>query len=43
MLRRTGAEHRSALVVNLASIVGKSPHPMLSVYSATKAAVINYR
>jgi short-subunit dehydrogenase len=28
--------------VNLASIAGKSPQPWLSVYSATKAAVIAY-
>jgi NAD(P)-dependent dehydrogenase (short-subunit alcohol dehydrogenase family) len=42
MLRKAGAEHRNALVVNLASIAGKSPAPWLSVYSATKAAVIAY-
>jgi short-subunit dehydrogenase len=42
MLRAAGAEHRSALVVNLASIAGKSPQPWLSVYSATKAAVVGY-
>lgn len=42
MLRAAGAEHRSALVVNLASIAGKSPQAWLSVYSATKAAVIAY-
>ena len=42
MLRAAGAEHRSALVVNLASIAGKSPSAWLSVYSATKAAVIAY-
>jgi short-subunit dehydrogenase len=42
MLRAAGAEHRSALVVNLASIAGKSPQPWLSVYSATKAAVAAY-
>jgi short-subunit dehydrogenase len=42
LLRATGAEHRGALVVNLASIAGKSPQPWLSVYSATKAAVIAY-
>ena len=42
MLRAAGAEHKSALVVNLASIAGKSPQPWLSVYSATKAAVIAY-
>jgi short-subunit dehydrogenase len=42
MLRAAGAEHRNALVVNLASIAGKSPSPWLSVYGATKAAVIAY-
>jgi short-subunit dehydrogenase len=42
MLRAAGAEHRNALVVNLASIAGKSPQPWLSVYSATKAAVVAY-
>ena len=42
MLRAAGAEHGSALVVNLASLAGKSPTPWLSVYSATKAAVVAY-
>jgi NAD(P)-dependent dehydrogenase (short-subunit alcohol dehydrogenase family) len=42
MLRAAGAEHRSALVVNLSSISGKSGQPWLSVYSATKAAVVAY-
>jgi short-subunit dehydrogenase len=42
LLRQAGAEHQSAQVVNLASIAGKSPQPWLSVYSATKAAVIAY-
>jgi short-subunit dehydrogenase len=42
LLRAAGSEHKSALVVNLASIAGKSPQPWLSVYSATKAAVIAY-
>jgi NAD(P)-dependent dehydrogenase (short-subunit alcohol dehydrogenase family) len=42
MLKAAGAEHRGALVVNLASIAGKSPQPWLSVYSATKAAVLAY-
>lgn len=42
MLRAAGGEHRRALVVNLASIAGKSPQPWLSVYSATKAAVVSY-
>ena len=42
LLRAAGAEHRNAIVVNLASIAGKSPQPWLSVYSATKAAVAAY-
>lgn len=42
LLRAAGAEHRSALVVNLSSISGKSGQPWLSVYSATKAAVIGF-
>jgi NAD(P)-dependent dehydrogenase (short-subunit alcohol dehydrogenase family) len=42
LLRAAGTEHRGALVVNLASIAGKSPQPWLSVYSATKAAVIGF-
>jgi NAD(P)-dependent dehydrogenase (short-subunit alcohol dehydrogenase family) len=42
LLREAGAEHRKALVVNTASIAGKSGQPWLSVYSATKAAVIGF-
>jgi short-subunit dehydrogenase len=42
LLRSAGAEHRGALVVNMASMAGKSPQPWLSVYSATKAAVVAY-
>jgi NAD(P)-dependent dehydrogenase (short-subunit alcohol dehydrogenase family) len=42
LLRAAGAEHKQALVVNLASLGGKSPKGWLSVYSATKAAVIAY-
>lgn len=42
MLREAGAEHRKALIVNTASIAGKSPQPWISVYSATKAAVIGW-
>ena len=42
LLRAAGAEHGSAHVVNLASLAGKSPQPWLSVYSATKAAVVAY-
>jgi short-subunit dehydrogenase len=42
LLRAAGREHRSALVVNVASMAGKHPQPFMSVYSATKAAVIAY-
>jgi NAD(P)-dependent dehydrogenase (short-subunit alcohol dehydrogenase family) len=42
MLRAAGAEHRNALVVNMASIAGKSGQAWLSVYSATKAGVVGY-
>jgi NAD(P)-dependent dehydrogenase (short-subunit alcohol dehydrogenase family) len=42
LLRAAGAEHRCALVVNTASISGKSGEPWLSVYSATKAAVVGF-
>jgi NAD(P)-dependent dehydrogenase (short-subunit alcohol dehydrogenase family) len=42
LLRAAGAEHRNALVVNTSSISGKSGEPWLSVYSATKAAVVGF-
>jgi NAD(P)-dependent dehydrogenase (short-subunit alcohol dehydrogenase family) len=42
LLRAAGAEHRNALIINTASISGKSGQPWLSVYSATKAAVIGW-
>jgi NAD(P)-dependent dehydrogenase (short-subunit alcohol dehydrogenase family) len=42
LLRAAGADHGSALVVNTSSISGKSGRPWLSVYSATKAAVIAF-
>jgi NAD(P)-dependent dehydrogenase (short-subunit alcohol dehydrogenase family) len=42
LLRAAGAEHRNALVVNLSSISGKFGEPWLSVYSATKAAVVGF-
>jgi NAD(P)-dependent dehydrogenase (short-subunit alcohol dehydrogenase family) len=42
MLREAGAEHGKALIVNTASIAGKAGQPWLSVYSATKAAVIGF-
>jgi NAD(P)-dependent dehydrogenase (short-subunit alcohol dehydrogenase family) len=42
MLRAAGAEHRSALVVNTASISAKRGQPWLSVYSATKAGMVAF-
>jgi NAD(P)-dependent dehydrogenase (short-subunit alcohol dehydrogenase family) len=42
LLRAAGAEHRNALVINLSSLSGKSGQPWLSVYSATKAALIGF-
>jgi NAD(P)-dependent dehydrogenase (short-subunit alcohol dehydrogenase family) len=42
MLREAGAEHGKALIVNTASVSGKSGQAWLSVYSATKAAVIGF-
>jgi NAD(P)-dependent dehydrogenase (short-subunit alcohol dehydrogenase family) len=42
LLRAAGAEHRNALVVNTASIAGKSGQPWVSVYSATKFAVVGW-
>jgi len=42
LLRAAGAEHKRALVVNTSSISGKRGQPWLSVYSATKAAVVGF-
>jgi NAD(P)-dependent dehydrogenase (short-subunit alcohol dehydrogenase family) len=42
LLSAAGAEHRNALVVNMSSISGKQGQAWLSVYSATKAAVIGW-
>jgi NAD(P)-dependent dehydrogenase (short-subunit alcohol dehydrogenase family) len=42
MLREAGAEHGKALIVNTASIAGKSGQAWISVYSATKAAVVGF-
>jgi NAD(P)-dependent dehydrogenase (short-subunit alcohol dehydrogenase family) len=42
LLRQAGAEHGHALVINMASIAGKSPQPWLSVYSAAKAGAVAY-
>jgi NAD(P)-dependent dehydrogenase (short-subunit alcohol dehydrogenase family) len=40
MLKEAGGEHRRALVVNTASIAGKSGQAGLATYSATKFAVV---
>jgi NAD(P)-dependent dehydrogenase (short-subunit alcohol dehydrogenase family) len=42
LLRVAGAEHGNALVVNVASLSGKSGQPWLSVYSASKAGLIGF-
>ena len=42
MLRAAGAEHKNAVVINTASIAGKQGQAWLSVYAATKAAVVNF-
>src|SRR5262249_41317517 len=42
MLREAGGEHGKALILNTASIAGKGGQAWLSIYAATKAAVINF-
>lgn len=42
MLKKAGDEHGKALVVNLASVAGIDSPPWLSVYGATKAAVVGF-
>ncbi|MDO9407799.1 SDR family oxidoreductase [Patulibacter sp.] len=42
LLREAGRQHRSALVVNTASITAKLGKPGLSVYAATKAGIVNW-
>jgi NAD(P)-dependent dehydrogenase (short-subunit alcohol dehydrogenase family) len=42
LLREAAAEHGKALIVNTASIAGKGGQAWLSIYAATKAAVINF-
>jgi NAD(P)-dependent dehydrogenase (short-subunit alcohol dehydrogenase family) len=42
LLRAAAAEHRNAIVVNTASISGKSGEAWLSVYSATKHGVVGF-
>ena len=41
-LREAGGEHGKALIVNTASISGKAGEGFLSVYSATKGAVVSF-
>jgi NAD(P)-dependent dehydrogenase (short-subunit alcohol dehydrogenase family) len=42
LLKAAGQEHGNALVINMSSIAGKSGQAWLSVYSATKHAVIGF-
>jgi NAD(P)-dependent dehydrogenase (short-subunit alcohol dehydrogenase family) len=42
MLREAGREHSKALIANTASIAGKAGQGWLSVYSATKAALVGF-
>jgi NAD(P)-dependent dehydrogenase (short-subunit alcohol dehydrogenase family) len=42
MLRAAAAEHHNSIVVNTASISGKTGEAWLSVYSATKAGVVGF-
>jgi NAD(P)-dependent dehydrogenase (short-subunit alcohol dehydrogenase family) len=42
LLQAAGAEHRNANVINTSSISGKSGEAWLSVYSATKHAVVGW-
>jgi NAD(P)-dependent dehydrogenase (short-subunit alcohol dehydrogenase family) len=42
LLKAAGAEHKRAIVVNTASIAGKRGEAWLSVYSATKHAVVGW-
>jgi NAD(P)-dependent dehydrogenase (short-subunit alcohol dehydrogenase family) len=42
LLERAGAEHGNALVINTASVAGKSGTEWLSVYSAAKHGVVGF-
>jgi len=42
LLKEAGAEHRKALIVNTASIAGKSGQGWLAAYSATKFGVVGF-
>lgn len=41
LLRKAGAEHGKALVVNMSSVAGKEGQPGNTIYSATKAGLIS--
>jgi NAD(P)-dependent dehydrogenase (short-subunit alcohol dehydrogenase family) len=40
LLRKAGAEHGNALVVNTASVTAWRPQPLMPIYATTKAAII---
>jgi NAD(P)-dependent dehydrogenase (short-subunit alcohol dehydrogenase family) len=42
LLLDTAVQSGSALVINVSSLTGRFPEPWLAVYSATKAAIVNY-
>lgn len=42
LLLQAAAQHRNALVVNVASITARRPEPNQTVYAATKAAIIAF-
>jgi NAD(P)-dependent dehydrogenase (short-subunit alcohol dehydrogenase family) len=42
MLKDAGAEHRKALVLNIASVAGKAGQPGLAAYSASKFGVVGF-
>ena len=42
LLKEAGVEHGKALIINTASLAGKAGPAWLSIYGATKAAVINF-
>jgi NAD(P)-dependent dehydrogenase (short-subunit alcohol dehydrogenase family) len=42
MLKAAGAEHGNAYIINTASITAREGQPWLSIYAATKAAILNW-
>ncbi|MBJ7348081.1 MAG: SDR family oxidoreductase [Thermoleophilaceae bacterium] len=42
LLKEAGAEHQNAYIINTGSIAGRDGQPWLSIYAATKAAMINW-